>query len=128
MKQSFTLILLLAFPVFIIAQNNNFKKKFEHFDESRGDSSNEYILTLPYEETVVLTNSLNASSGLGSTFNYYGTVVVVDQKNVLPSGDMQLVLRREDGKDFYGFRPTIKAVLSPVPKDSTNTSKISNRL
>ncbi len=121
MKQNFTLFVLLLIPFFLLSQRTNFKKTFEHFDESRGDTANEYILTLPYEETVVLTNPLNSSSGLGATFNYYGTVVVVDQMNILPSGERQLVLRREDGKDFYGFRPTIKAVLTSVPTDSTNT-------
>ena len=121
MKHNFTLFVLLVIPYLLFSQNPSFKKKFEHFDESRGDTSNEYILTLSHEETVVLTNPLNATSGLGATFNYFGTVVVIDQMNVLPNGDRQLVLRREDGKDFYGFRPTIKAILSPVPRDSTNT-------
>ena len=121
MKQCYTLFILLVFPLAVFAQQEKFQKSFEHFDESRGDSANEYILTLSHQETVVLTNPLNSSSGLGATFNYFGTVVVVDQMNVLPNGDKQLILRREDGKDFYGFRPTIKAVLSPVSKDSTDT-------
>ena len=123
MKQSFTLIFLMVLPLCLFSQRSSFKKTFEHFEESRGDAAIDYILTLPYEETVRLTRPLNSTSGLGATFNYFGTVVVVDQMNVLPNGDRQLVLRREDGKDFYGFRPTIKAILSIVPKDS---SKINN--
>ena len=94
------------------AQQDSFQKSFQHFEESRGDSNIEPILTLPYEEIVELTNALNSSSGLGPTFNYYGTVVVVDQMNRLPNGELQLILRREDGRDFYGFRPTLKAVLT----------------
>ena len=113
MIHNFTLLILSVFPLILTSQRENFKKTFEHFDESRGNAANEYILTLPYEETVKLANPLNSQSGLGATFNYYGTVVVVDQMNLLPNGDRQLVLRREDGKNFYGFRPTIKAVLSP---------------
>ena len=120
MKQTFTLLFLMILPFFLSAQQGNFQKSFEHFDESRGDSTTEHILTLPYEETVLLTNSLNSTSGIGPTFNYYGMVVVVDQMNTLPSGDMQLVLRREDGRDFYGFRPTIKAVLSNKPMNDSN--------
>lgn len=120
MKQTFTLLFLTILPFFLSAQQGNFQKSFEHFDESRGDSTTEHILTLPYEETVLLTNSLNSTSGIGPTFNYYGMVVVVDQMNTLPSGDMQLVLRREDGRDFYGFRPTIKAVLSNKPMNDSN--------
>lgn len=121
MKQCYAVLILLVFPLAVIAQQEKFQKSFQHFEESRGDMATEYILTLSHQETVVLNSPLNSSSGLGATFNYFGTVVVVDQMNVLPNGDRQLVLRREDGKDFYGFRPTIKAVLSPVPTDSTKT-------
>ena len=116
MKNCYTLMIFLVFPLALLGQQEKFQKSFQHFEESRGDANTEYILTLPYEETVLLTNPLNSVSGLGATFNYYGTIVVVDQMNVLPNGDMQLVLRREDGRDFYGFRPTLKAVLSKQPE------------
>ena len=122
MKQKITLLILLVFPFLLLSQNLNYTKTFEHFDESRGNAKNDYILTLPHEETVVLTSPLNSQSGLGATFNYFGMVVVIDQKNVMPNGEIQVILRREDGKDFYGYRPTIKAVLSPLPKDSTITN------
>lgn len=112
MKQRFTLYMLLVAPFIVVAQQSEFQKSFQHFEESRGNTTTERILTLPYEETVVLINSLNSSSGLGPTFNYYGTVVVVDQMNRLPNGELQLVIRRQDGRDFYGFQPTLKAILS----------------
>jgi len=112
MKQRFTLYMLLVAPFIVVAQQSEFQKSFQYFEESRGNTTTERILTLPYEETVVLINSLNSSSGLGPTFNYYGTVVVVDQMNRLPNGELQLVIRRQDGRDFYGFQPTLKAILS----------------
>ncbi len=112
MKQVFTLLFLLVFHASTFGQQESFQKSFKHFEESRGDTDYGDIVTLPYEETVLLTNQLNSTSGLGPTFNYFGTVVVVDQIDRLPSGEMLLVLRREDGRDFYGFRPTLKAVLS----------------
>lgn len=112
MKQCFTLFTVLVLPFLVFAQQYEFQKSFQHFEESRGNASVEPILTLPYEETVVLINSLNSSSGLGPTFNYYGTIVVVDQMNRLPNGELQLVIRRQDGRNFYGFQPTLKAVLS----------------
>ena len=115
MKQCYTLIILVVFPFMVFAQQDNFQKSFRYFEESRGDINSEPIVTLPYEETVALTNTLNSASGLGPTFNYYGTVVVVDQMNRLPNGELQLILRREDGRDFYGFRPTLKAVLTKSP-------------
>ncbi len=122
MKQLFTLTVLLVVPLFLSAQQLEIKKKFAHFEESRGDASPQSIVTLPYEEMVVLRNALNSNSGLGPTFNYYGTIVVVDQMNVLPNGDMQLVLRREDGRDFYGFQPTLKAIVTKTTRDSITTA------
>ncbi len=82
MKQTITLLfLLMLFPA-VSAQDAEFVKSFEHFNESRGDFDSGQILTLPYEETVKLFHPLNSKSGLGPTFNYYGTVVVVDQMDV----------------------------------------------
>ncbi|MEN1785459.1 MAG: hypothetical protein AAGF77_09995 [Bacteroidota bacterium] len=112
MNQIITLFLFLI-SISVTAQSSEFLKSFVHFEESRGDTQEGYILTLPYEETVQLHRSLNATSGLGPTFNYFGTVVVVDQMEVLPSGRMQLIIRREDGRNFYGYTPTLKAILTP---------------
>jgi len=115
MKQYYTFFIVMIFSLTGLAQQEEFQKSFQHFEESRGDTNTEPIVTLPFEEMVLLTNPLNSSSGLGATFNYYGTVVVVDQMNRLPNGQVQLILRREDGKDFYGFKPTLKAILSKKP-------------
>ncbi len=113
MKQIFTLFFLMVVILPCAkAQETEFVKSYKHFNESRGNFESGQIMTLPYEETVQLFNSLNSKSGLSPTFNYYGTVVVVDQMDVLPNGEMQLILRREDGRNFYGYRPTIKAILS----------------
>ncbi|WP_350286403.1 hypothetical protein [uncultured Croceitalea sp.] len=111
MKQYSTLIVLLFFAVSAFGQGENYVKKFEYFEETRGDWNGDLILTLPINETVQLQNTLASSSGLGPTFNYYGVVVVVDQVDILPNGNKQLIIRREDGRDFYGYRPTLKAIL-----------------
>lgn len=124
MRRSITLLFLLIMSTVVFAQQTEFVKSYEHFNESRGNSENDQILTLPYEETVKLFNPLNSKSGLGATFNYYGTVVVVDQMDILPNGEMQLILRREDGRNFYGYRPTIKAILTKSLPASPQTATI----
>ncbi len=124
MRGTFTLLLLFIMSPVVFAQQTEFVKSYEHFNESRGNSENSQILTLPYEETVKLFNPLNAKSGLGPTFNYYGTVVVVDQMDILPNGEMQLILRREDGRNFYGYRPTIKAILTKSLSANPQTATI----
>jgi hypothetical protein len=110
-----TMLTLIATDLY--SQDTEGIKRFEHFTESRGNSDNDLILTLPGQELVKLQHNLNSRSGLGPTFNYFGTVIVVDQVNVLPNGNKQLIIRREDGRNFYGYKPTLKAVLI------TNTQK-----
>lgn len=111
MKQLTTLIFLILMVFSAQSQQNNFIKKFDYFIESRGNTDANLILTLPYQEIVRLESKLNSNSGLGPSFNYYGTSVIVDQMNILPNGNKQVILRREDGRDFYGYRPTLKAIL-----------------
>jgi len=117
MKQTTILFFTILLVSHINAQQQEFVKKFDYFSESRGNTESGLILTLPYQEMVLLEGKLNSNSGLGPTFNYYGTVVVVDQLDALPNGNKQVILRREDGRDFYGYKPTLKAVLI------TNTNK-----
>ncbi|MDT0606627.1 hypothetical protein [Croceitalea rosinachiae] len=120
MKQLTTLILFFFYISSTNAQQDEFLKRFDHFRESRGNVESGLILTLPYQEMVRLESNLNSNSGLGPTFNYYGIVVVVDQMNILPNGEKQLVLRREDGLNFYGYRPTLKAVLAKNDFETQN--------
>lgn len=120
----FNIIVLCGLSLF--AQQEDYTKRFEHFNESRGDFESGLIMTLPYQETVRLYNTLQTNSGLGATFNYYGTVVIVDQMEMRSNGNIHLILRREDGNNFYGYRPTLKAVLSPyqiVNNKSNNNLK-----
>lgn len=106
-------VFLLLFSVFgSIAQEGTYRIKFEHFAESRGDYEPGSLLEIPYSDVVVLNNSLNTSSGFGLTLNFHGNVVVIDQMDVMPDGTTQVVLRREDGRNFYGYKPTIKAILT----------------
>ena len=95
----------------LVAQDRSHHISFKHFTESRGEAQKGLLLEIPYSDVVVMNNSLNSSSGFGFTMNFHGNVVVIDQMNVMPDGSTQVVMRREDGKDFYGYTPTLKAVL-----------------
>ncbi|WP_106143524.1 hypothetical protein [Flagellimonas meridianipacifica] len=85
---------------------------FEHFTESRGDSESGLIIEIPKSQIIVLENSLNTSSGFGMRLNFNGAMVIIDQMEVLRDGRTQVVLRREDGRNFYGYKPTLKAILT----------------
>jgi len=101
----------------ITAQTNAYRIEFEDFETSRGDSNQGLSVVLPHSEIVYLNNILGNSSGLGATFNFHGNVVVVDQFERMNDGSMQIVLRREDGKNFFGHEPTLKALLK-IPSDT----------
>ncbi|WP_343488105.1 hypothetical protein [Allomuricauda sp. d1] len=129
-------LLLSIFFMFITlglsAQAQVYEMRFEHFQESRGNADTGLIARLPYSEVVLLHNSLNSSSGLGATLNFHGNMVVIDQMNVLPDGTTHIVIRREDGRDFFGYTPTLRAVLraagtddSPL-EENTSTTIINN--
>nr|WP_299339000.1 hypothetical protein [Allomuricauda sp.] len=102
------------------SQNQPQKIEFEHFTTSRGDADDNLLLEIPYSQVVVMNNSLNSSSGFGMTLNFHGNMVVVDQIETMPDGRTQVVLRREDGRDFYGYKPTIKAILSDRNDENLN--------
>ncbi len=122
-----TTLSFFLFTSILFAQTDYHVKRYAHFEETRGNADTDLILTLPEQEIVQLHNSLNATSGLGTTFNYYGTIIVVDQMDILRDGTKQLILRREDGKDFFGYRPTLKAIIKNVVNDEdladSSTSK-----
>ena len=113
MKHLYTLFLFFCFS-FCLAQTGYHLKRYSHFEGTRGNSETELILSLPELEIVQLENHLNTTSGFGWTFNYFGNVLVVEQLDVLADGTKQLVLRREDGKDFFSNRSTIKAIIKPI--------------
>ncbi len=111
-----TLLFSICCAVFswnVCAQSGTYRIVFEHFEESRGDGFGQLITELPYSEVVLSYNPLNSNSGLGTTFNFHGNIVVVDQFNTLDNGAIQVVLRREDGRNFFGYTPTLKAILVP---------------
>ncbi|MEM9075902.1 MAG: hypothetical protein AAGC43_02640 [Bacteroidota bacterium] len=106
------------------AQENFRHISFEHFTESRGDSETGLVVEIPYSQMIVTENALNTRSGFGLRLNFNGTMVIVDQMEVLLDGRTQVILRREDGRDFYGYRPTIKAVLSNKPPNEKQSAQL----
>lgn len=96
------------------AQSNLHKIEFEHFTESKGDSPQQLITELPQGGLVFSNIPLNSTSGLGKKFNFHGNVVVVEQMDRMADGSIQVILRREDNRDFFGYKPTLKAILRPV--------------
>ena len=110
MKKKLPILLVLLMSMGVVAQER-YQLKFEHFSESRGDFELDTLLEIPYTNVVVMENSLKSSSGFGLQMNFHGQVVYVDHMETMADGSVQVILRREDGRNFYGYKPTIKAVL-----------------
>lgn len=110
----FIITLLLVFTGFTAFAQTEFKKSFEHFEISSGDSKNNYIITLPQQEIVRIAGQMQGNSGFGPTFDYFGATLIIDQMDTLPNGTILAIVRREDGKKFYGHLPTLRAVLKPA--------------
>ena len=108
----FQLFIVFFLGISMHAQESYRHISFEHFTESRGDSETGLLVEIPYSQLVVMENALNTRSGFGMRLNFNGTMVIVDQMEVLRDGRTQVVLRREDGRNFYGYKPTLKAILT----------------
>ena len=111
-KLHYTILFAILFCSMLGAQEQFRSISFEHFAESRGDSESGLIIEIPQSQIVVLENSLRTRSGFGMRLNFNGAMVIIDQMEVLRDGRTQVVLRREDGRNFYGYTPTLKAVLT----------------
>jgi len=94
---------------------------FDNFEASRGNADTGLIAELPQSELIIKQDVLRSRSGLGMPLNFHGNIVVIDQMDVLPDGSKQITIRREDGKDFFGYRPTLRAILKPVTAPAPET-------
>ena len=103
---------LLFFCAGIDAQQRLKHISFEHFTESRGNTESGLRIEIPYSQLIVLENAMDTRSGFGLRMNFNGNMGIVDQMEGLMDGRTQVVLRREDGRNFYGNTPTLKAILS----------------
>jgi len=119
-----TTLFFLFFASLSTAQSGYHLESSSQFEGTRGNTDTELILSLPQQELVQLQNHLNTTSGFGWTFNYFGNVLVVEQLDVLYDGTKQLLLRREDGKDFFGHQRTIKAVLKVIEDEQAIASTV----
>ncbi len=68
-----------------------------------------------------LLSSIYRKGSIERTINVYGQSLIVESAESYPNGDVQLVLRREDGRDFYNLYPLVKAELRR--QDSTMVQK-----
>ena len=73
------------------------------------------------ETVVAVMGGLDDWDGMNNYFNVYGSKVFIESKDITYNGIINITLRREDGKNFYGIYPTIRAQLANYEIDDALT-------
>ena len=81
------------------------------------------------QKVVAIMGGLNDWDGMNNYFNIYGSKVIVQSRDISSNGIIYLVLRREDGDNFFGQYPTLRAEVIPhetlnVEQETTNSQNI----
>ena len=74
------------------------------------------------ETVVAVMGGLDDWDGMNNYFNVYGSKVFIESKDITYNGIINITLRREDGRNFYGIYPTIRAQLANYDIDDSLTN------
>lgn len=90
---------------------------FDDYQSVRNSSSTAvHEIRLPAEDMMAIMGGLNDWDGMNNYFNVFGTKLIVESMEHNGDGTKQVVLRREDGRDFYNLFPTLTAKFIPLEK------------
>lgn len=60
------------------------------------------------------------NQGIGKTVNIYGKTLVIEEVNPNADGTIELVMRQENGKDFFNYYPKVRARLTSKKIEKEN--------
>jgi hypothetical protein len=78
------------------------------------------------DKVIAVMGGLNDWDGANNYFNFFGSKVIIEKMDKTSYGSTTLVLRREDGKKFYGLYPIMKAEVIPFDSEILNVYGPSN--
>lgn len=112
-----SIIVVFTLCSFLTQAQEQFILSFDKFQEVENSSTTlKSQISFPIEDSVIVMGGLNDLDGMGNYLNIYGSKLLVDSKKLTSNGQHALILRREDGKDFYNLFPTLSAKLTPIAK------------
>jgi len=114
MRNKILLAWLLALSFWGFSQKTYSLSLDTYQTSADGSASFGNLIELPISQRTVVLGSLNDLSQIGSYISVYGTKLIVDSLDQASDGTKRVVLRREDGLDFYDFFPTLKVILTPL--------------
>ena len=71
-------------------------------------------LSVPVKSGIVVLDGAYDSEGLGQAIVFNGSRLIIDSMSMGQDGWRYVVLRREDGRNFYDMFPTLKARMIPT--------------
>ncbi|WP_027076890.1 hypothetical protein [Maribacter antarcticus] len=71
-------------------------------------------ISLPVKGATIIVGGVNDLDGMGNYLNIYGSKLIVDSLDIASDGTQNVVLRREDGNNFFNLYSTMRAKLTPV--------------
>lgn len=120
MKHIYVLLFLIT-PSLCMAQEL-YHISFEQNQTTLHTSqTNESEISLPAKGSTIIMGGLNNLDGMGNYLNVFGSKLIVDSLDIAMDGTQNVVLRREDGNNFFNLYPTMKAKLTPVRHPEKNT-------
>jgi hypothetical protein len=101
-------------PIFLVAQDQ-YRLSLETYQEMENNSlAISGQISLPFADQIVVMGGLNDLDGMGNYFNVFGSKLVIDDIENAKNGIKYVILRREDGRNFYEIYPSLRAKLIPL--------------
>jgi hypothetical protein len=72
-----------------------------------------YEINLPVKQVVAIMGGLKDWDGMNDYFNFFGSKLIIESSDIGLDGITYLVLRREDGLNFFDLFPTLRAKFIP---------------
>lgn len=96
--------------------------EYQYMDRNIGVMGGQ--MKLPNGNAMVIMGGLNDLDGMNNYFNLFGGKLIIDSLDMGLDGTQKIVLRREDGQDFYNLFPTISARLIPIDRTENENNDI----
>jgi len=109
------LIMIFAIITFSVTAQEMFHLRLNDYQyvENKDGGLNSQ-LKLPNNNATIIIGGLNDLDGLNNYINLFGSKLIVDSLNMGSDGIQNIILRREDGRDFFDLFPTVSGKLIPV--------------
>ncbi len=123
MKHLYLFLLIVLFPIVCAAQELYHISFEQNQTTIHTPQINTNEIVFPVNGSTVIMGGLNNLDGMGNYLNVYGSKLIVDSLDIAMDGTQHVVLRREDGNNFFNLYPTMKAKLTPVNHTKKNSTQ-----